>query len=226
MQSVYGYSHKKANLYLTIPYVTSGVLTPFVGFAVDRMGYRCHLLMISAVLLSGIHYVFMEGFQNEPLNAVCLFLLGVAYSIFCGVVWPSFAVVSDPKTLGTAYGIGVAGYNACLGTFFIVVGVLAKEEDIEDGDSADLSSRMMGHRYKDVQYFMLSMATLSIFTVLLLWRCDMQMGGDLKRPTIQPKSVRALQEYFNLDEKRLDNDSSIGLANAAILSFRIVVGHL
>merc|ERR1719228_767624 len=59
MQSVFGYSHKKANLYLTIPYITSGVLTPFVGYAVDRLGYRCHLLMISAVLLSGIHYVFM-----------------------------------------------------------------------------------------------------------------------------------------------------------------------
>ena len=214
MQSVFGYSHKKANMYLTIPYVTSGVLTPFVGYLVDRVGYRCHLLMISAILLSGIHYVFMEGFQNESLNATCLVLLGVAYSIFCGVIWPSFAVVSDPKTLGTAYGIGVAGYNALLGVFFIVVGILAKDEDEMDDSVEDSMVRLIDHRYKNVQYFLWSMAMLSIFTVLLLWRCDAQSGGDLKRPTIQPKSVRGLQEYLNEEEhdNDNDNDSSIGLA--------------
>eukprot|EP00483_Globobulimina_turgida_P013133 UN13157 len=125
MQSVFNFSHKKANYFLTIPYITSGVLTPFVGYYVDRMGYRCHLLLLSTILLTIIHYLFMEGIINEILIIFTLVMIGVAYSIFCGVIWPAFALVVHPKTLGTAYGIGVAGYNLFLGTFFIIVGILA-----------------------------------------------------------------------------------------------------
>ena len=197
MQSVFNFDHEKANYFLTIPYLTSAVLTPFVGYAVDRLGYRCHLLLVSTVLLTIIHYLFMEGFVNEYLNAGSLIMLGVAYSIFCGVIWPSFAIVVNPKTIGTAYGIGVAGYNLFLGTFFIIVGVLAEEEEYNKEE--DELEELEGHRYRDVQYFLLSMAIVSIFTVCMLWYIDTQKGGHLRIPTIKPKVVHDLSKYLDDD---------------------------
>ena len=211
MQSVFGFGHAKANYFLTLPYLTSAILTPFIGYLVDRFGYRCHLLLISAILLTIIHYLFMEGFINEYLNAVSLIIIGIAYSIFCGVIWPSFAIVVNPKTLGTAYGIGVAGYNLFLGTFFIVVGILAGEE--QDSDNEDELEDLSDHRYKDVQYFLLSMAILSIFTVCMLWYVDTQKGGQLKIPTIKPKIVHDLSQYIEENDDFDGNDtvSSVGL---------------
>ena len=180
MQSIFNFGH-----------LTSAAFTPFVRYGVDR------------------HYLFMEGNINEYLNAASLIVLGIAYSIFCGVIWPSFAIVVNPKTLGTAYGIGVAGYNLFLGTFFIIVGILAGEEEQEPTEEEDELQDLSGHRYQDVQYFLLSMAILSIFTVCMLWYIDTQKGGQLKIPTIKRhKTVEDLAQYIK-DEN--DTVSSVGL---------------
>eukprot|EP00485_Elphidium_margaritaceum_P012651 CAMPEP_0202703562 /NCGR_PEP_ID=MMETSP1385-20130828/16398_1 /ASSEMBLY_ACC=CAM_ASM_000861 /TAXON_ID=933848 /ORGANISM="Elphidium margaritaceum" /LENGTH=223 /DNA_ID=CAMNT_0049361437 /DNA_START=524 /DNA_END=1191 /DNA_ORIENTATION=+ len=164
MQSVWSYSHETANMMLTIPYVTSAVLTPLIGCVVDRFGYRCHLLLFAAVLLSIVHFIFMTGYVDAWLNMLSLIGIGVAYSMFCGVIWPSFAIIVDPKTLGTAYGFGTAGYNLFLGLFFFVVGILAKHDAEEFHPSDEDMVELEDHKYKHVEHFLLAMSVLSIFT--------------------------------------------------------------
>jgi len=211
MQSVLGFSHQKANQYLSVPYLTSGILTPIVGYAVDRFGYRCHILAVSTVVLCAVHSVFLNGLQLEGLNAACLVLLGFSYSTYSGVIWPAFAVVVDPKTIGTAYGISVAGYNLSLAIFFLVIGVLAGEAVDDEDEMADIDS----HRYRDVLYLLLSMAGIAVLMVAWLWREDSRTGWHLKLPTIAHK--RTAQQYVKLEEQSdgasaRESTSSIGLA--------------
>ena len=54
------------------------MLTPFVCYSVDRLCFRCHLLL-STLLLNAVHYAFL-------VTVGALVLIGVANSVFCGVI--------------------------------------------------------------------------------------------------------------------------------------------
>merc|ERR1711971_120141 len=57
MQVKYGFAHQKANELLTLPYLVAAVLTPIVGFGVDKLGRRCEMLLLATIVLTLSHYV-------------------------------------------------------------------------------------------------------------------------------------------------------------------------
>ena len=185
MQVKYGYDHEKANRYLTIPYIVAAIVTPIIGFAVDKLGKRCQLLLIACVILTLSHYTLgwispdqigMDA-NEDVLPLTGLIGLGLGYSVFCAVIWPSFAVVIPPNLIGTGYGIPTSAYNLVLGLFFLAVGILTREdEDLED---------VSIEKYTDVEWFLLSTCLCSIVTLLMLWHSDRTMGDMLNLPAAQ-----------------------------------------
>ncbi|GMF09441.1 unnamed protein product [Phytophthora lilii] len=77
---------QKAATPMSIPYIISAVISPFLGFVVDRIGLRAFLALVAPLALTAVHV--MLGLTHVTLY-VPLVLQGVAYSVFAAALWPS-----------------------------------------------------------------------------------------------------------------------------------------
>ena len=178
LQDVYGYSHQRANSFLMIPYLFSGICTPLCGYMVDKIGKRCQLLLISCFVLIITHTIFLLSWESMIFPIIALLLLGVSFSIFAGVIWPAFSIIVKSNLLGFAYGFGVASYNAFLGIFYVIVGTL-----IDDNESNNKT------KYNDVQISLLFLSLTSGIIVIVLWIKDSHTGDLLNEPTIKQNKI-------------------------------------
>ena len=85
---------------MSIPFLTSALLFPIIGYTIDKYGKRTLFLILSALLVIAGHVTMLYIYPILPL-----ILLGLGYSLFGGIVWPSVALVVNPKNLGIAYGL-------------------------------------------------------------------------------------------------------------------------
>lgn len=77
---------QKAATSMSIPYIISAVISPFLGFMVDRIGLRALLALVAPLALTIVHVLL--GLTHISLY-VPLVLQGVAYSVFAAALWPS-----------------------------------------------------------------------------------------------------------------------------------------
>jgi MFS family permease len=77
---------QKAATPMSIPYIISAIISPFLGFVVDRIGLRAFLALVAPLALTAVHV--MLGLTHVTLY-VPLVLQGVAYSVFAAALWPS-----------------------------------------------------------------------------------------------------------------------------------------
>ena len=108
----------KANSVMLITYLVSGFTTPLLGGAIDQLGARAVLVALAALLITGLHaiFAFTDIYPIAPLVA-----LGLCYSIYAAALWPSIAVVIEPKYQATAYGLTTALQNLGLAVGPLVV---------------------------------------------------------------------------------------------------------
>lgn len=71
---------------MSIPYMISAAISPFLGFLVDRVGLRAFLALLAPLSLTLVHILL--GLTSVNLY-VPLVLQGVAYSVFAAALWPS-----------------------------------------------------------------------------------------------------------------------------------------
>ncbi|CEG42787.1 major facilitator superfamily [Plasmopara halstedii] len=109
---------QKAATPMSIPYIISAVISPFLGFAVDRIGLRAMLALVASLALTLVHILL--GLTQVSLY-VPLLLQGVAYSVFAAALWPSVPFVVEAKHVGTAYGAITAIQNIGLALFPLAV---------------------------------------------------------------------------------------------------------
>eukprot|EP01084_Bolivina_argentea_P268307 455673_1 len=174
LQKTYGYDHKKANILLMIPYIISGFTSPIAGVINDRIGKRAYLMLIVSVILVLTHLFF--GWIHEVTPIVPLCGLGLSYSIFCAVIWPSVAQIVDERYIGTAYGIPVSIYSLMNSINFVAVGALTNN---------DVSDNTM--KYVNVEWFLLGWSCVSSVLAVSMIYVDKRTGGRLSEPTIKDK---------------------------------------
>ena len=95
------------------------IFTPLFGLLADRIGKRSLLMMFGSVLLIPVYLMVV---YTEINLLVPMAIMGISFSLIPAVMWPSVALIVDPKKLGTAYGlmtmiqnIGLAGFNLMIG---------------------------------------------------------------------------------------------------------------
>merc|ERR1719334_1677410 len=150
-----------------VPYICGGIFTPLLGLFSDLIGKRTQLLIVSTVSMVGAHYIF--GWSHTTYLAVvivALGLLGMAFALFCAVIWPSFALVVEPRYLGTAYGIPSSFFNLMVMINTTLVGVLTKKGDGEE-------------KYLMVEYYLMGTSLLTVVTVIMLFVSDIRTGKRL-----------------------------------------------
>ena len=99
---------QQANNFLMIPYLVAAFLAPLMGGVIDLVGYRAALTALSAALITLVHALLAYFPRDAVAPEGPLVMLGVCYSIYASALWPSVALVTEPRYHATAYGIVTA----------------------------------------------------------------------------------------------------------------------
>ncbi|EQC31215.1 hypothetical protein SDRG_11138 [Saprolegnia diclina VS20] len=111
---------------MSVPYLISAVLSPVMGYAVDRVGFRAGLALLSSVLLTVVHLLLGT---THVTYWVPLVLQGVAYCVFAAALWPSIPYVVDARLVGSAYGAITSIQNLGLALFPMLVAMVYSVEN-------------------------------------------------------------------------------------------------
>jgi MFS family permease len=76
--------------------------TPVFGLIADRFGRRAMLLTLGAALMPLTFAILGLTHWSLWISTV---LMGVSFSVIPAVIWPSTAMLVDPRRLGTAFGL-------------------------------------------------------------------------------------------------------------------------
>jgi len=99
------------------------LLTPLFGNMYDRKGKGASIMILGAILLIFVHFVFSIPFLQHWIIAIFLILvLGVGFSLVPSAMWPSVPKIIPENQLGTAYALvfwvqnwGLMGVPALIG---------------------------------------------------------------------------------------------------------------
>ncbi|MBO4380197.1 MAG: MFS transporter, partial [Muribaculaceae bacterium] len=96
-----------ADLFRWFP-ILAMVLTPFLGYFLDKIGKGASMLMLGSFIMIGCHlsYAFLLPlFPSKALALVITVILGVSFSLVPAALWPSVPKIIDKKILGSAYSL-------------------------------------------------------------------------------------------------------------------------
>jgi len=115
----HGTSREYAGFLSSMLTVFAMIATPLFGFLVDKVGKRSLFMMFGSLLLIPVYLIM--AYTDVPLY-IPMAMMGIAFSLIPGVMWPSVAYIVDQSKLGTALGlmtmvqnIGLAGFNLLIG---------------------------------------------------------------------------------------------------------------
>mmetsp|Transcript_46972 Transcript_46972/g.152674 ORF Transcript_46972/g.152674 Transcript_46972/m.152674 type:complete len:588 (-) Transcript_46972:212-1975(-) len=163
----------KSNEVMSEPFSVSAVLTPLLGWRVDRSGGRATLCVWSAVAVALVHLALAV----TALPASLLLLgLGAGYCVFASVIWPSVPFVVDSKALGTAYGVITSLQN--LGLCLVPMAVAYVHPLTRDWRAPGLPLS----EWSGVELFFSALGAVGILAGLALG-CDPLVRAALNSPT-------------------------------------------
>jgi len=147
-----------------------------LGAVVDFVGLRTQFLFISAVLLP---LTYFAVFSVSPV--VTMLNLGVVYTIFAGVWWPTLALTVPKRQLGTAFGLATALQNGGLALVPLLIGHLQV-------------SAGQGH-FNRIMQLLIRLGLAGVVFSLLIMRENAVSTKVLSLPSkqIQPESERLVE---------------------------------
>jgi hypothetical protein len=84
------------------------ILTPFIGFFLDKKGWGAKMMLYGAILLTVSHLIFAlvpaESF-NTTIAVFTIVILGIAFSLVPASMWPSVPKIVENRYLGSAYAL-------------------------------------------------------------------------------------------------------------------------
>jgi MFS family permease len=120
------HAQTEASTVMSIPYIISACLSPFLGAFVDRFGYRAVIATVAPAALIIVHS--MLGFTEvSPVGP--LVGQGLSYAMFAAVIWPSIPLVIEPQYIGLGYGVTTSVQNAGLAIFPVIIASIYTDND-------------------------------------------------------------------------------------------------
>lgn len=124
----------QANTVMSIPYIISASLSPFLGGFVDRYGLRAVIATLSPMALVIVH-AFLGYSDVSPIGPMVG--QGLAYACFAAVIWPSVALIVESRVVGLAYGVIVSIQNFGLAVFPLIIASIYSSHDDQYIPSAE-----------------------------------------------------------------------------------------
>ena len=86
--------------------IGAAVITPFLGYFLDKKGKGATMLIFGAMLLIICHLVFaflLPVTHSKLLAYSTIVILGISFALVPAALWPSVPKIIDEKILGSAY---------------------------------------------------------------------------------------------------------------------------
>ena len=160
-----------AQLFSCFP-ILAMVLTPFLGFFLDRVGKGASMLMIGSVIMTACHLCFafvLPLFPEKWFALLLIVTLGVSFSLVPAALWPSVPKIIDEKILGSAY---------CLIFWVQNIGLCFVPKIIG-------SLKMTTGGYLVPMIVFASFGVLAFILSLVLKAEDVRKGSGLEKPNIE-----------------------------------------
>lgn len=98
------------------------VLTPLLGFFLDRKGKAATMLILGSVLVCACHLVFALVPLNKAIAYSAIILLGISFSLVPAALWPSVPKLVENRYLGSGYSVIFWIQNIGLMLFPMLIG--------------------------------------------------------------------------------------------------------
>ena len=105
--------------------IGAAILTPFLGYFLDRKGKGATMLIFGAVLMIVCHLTFALVLPSVPSTAIAfsaIVVLGISFSLVPAALWPSVPKIMEARYLGSAYSLIFWVQNVGLCLFPILIG--------------------------------------------------------------------------------------------------------
>ncbi|GAQ86326.1 major facilitator superfamily protein [Klebsormidium nitens] len=183
----YGVSLEVADRLMSIPYLIAACINPFMGTAVDLLGYRAVMLTAGAAALAAVHLSLAWTMVPVVLPLVAM---GLSYSAYAAAIWPSIALVVDGRAMGTAFGLTTAVQNGGMASMPIAVGTL----------------RDTTGSYQAVEIFFACVAMVGVAVGVALNVVNHRAGGGLnrvakRRDALEKKLEAVIREDLEADSQ-------------------------
>jgi len=157
------------------------LLTPLFGGIYDKKGKGATIMILGALLLIVVHFLFSLPLLNVWWFAAFLMIvLGVAFSLVPSAMWPSVPKIIPQNQLGTAYGmifwvqnIGLSGVPLLIGWVldkYCITGTTEKGANTYD--------------YTIPMIIFTCFGILALIVAYLLKKEDAKKGYGLEKPNI------------------------------------------
>jgi len=164
-----------ASNYVAIPNLIAIVVSPTMGFVIDKWGRTIFWIITSSILLTLTHlmclaraFAWDNMISRIPL-AVIMVVTGFAYSIFASAIWPMLPFIIKRDMLGTAYGMMTSVQN----TFLVIVPFIAGEIQ------SDESLKEKGRIYIVSFLLLLGILGISVAFTLVIYFIDLATTGGI-----------------------------------------------
>ncbi|MDR0429199.1 MAG: MFS transporter [Tannerellaceae bacterium] len=163
------------------------VLTPLLGWFLDRKGKGATMLILGSLLVIVCHLVFAltpDHLFSKPVAFGAIILLGISFSLVPAALWPSVPKLVDNKVLGSAYSVTFWIQNMGLMFVPIIIGWVLKvsnpgvAERIAAGEAVKYS-------YTVPMLIFASLGALAFLLGLVLKKEDRKRGYGLEEPNIK-----------------------------------------
>ena len=179
-----GFELKEASDIFSYFPIGAMIVTPFLGFFLDRRGKGATMLILGSVLMIVCHmtfalYPFVSGTSSSTVVAfAAIILLGISFSLVPATLWPSVPKLIDNKVLGSAYSAIFWIQNVGLMSVPIIVGSVldSVNKNVPEGQPKDYTLAMLIFASFGVAAFVLS-AFLKIV--------DKKKGYGLELPNVK-----------------------------------------
>jgi MFS family permease len=164
-QDAKGLTLQQAGLANSWVFLAAILATPLFGFLADRFGRRSLIMMIATLLMP---LVFLILGTTDWSLWISTALMGVSFSAVPAVIWPSTAMLVEPRRLGTAFGLINLLQNLFLAASNLAAGWLADRAHAGPGHPAGYDAMLW--------YFGL-LSLVAFVSVALLWRREIGPHG-------------------------------------------------
>ncbi|WP_289158955.1 MFS transporter [uncultured Muribaculum sp.] len=166
------------------------VLTPLLGYYLDRKGKGASMLILGAILMIVCHLTFallLPVFPSEALAFSAIVILGVSFSLVPAALWPSVPKIMEARFLGSAYSLIFWVQNIGLALFPILIGQVLTASNPGVTDPMD-------YNYTNPMLLFASLGVLALLFGIWLKIVDAKNHYGLELPNIVKNDEEKLME--------------------------------
>lgn len=164
--------------------IGAAILTPPLGYFLDRKGKGATMLILGALLMIVCHLTFalvLPAYPTQWLAFTAIVLLGISFSLVPAALWPSVPKIMDKRFLGSAYSLIFWVQNIGLSLFPILIGVVLTASNPGVTDP-------MKYNYTNPMLLFASLGVLALIFGLWLKALDARKHYGLELPNIAPST--------------------------------------